>query len=60
MEFTNEELQFIIDVFGNITVPMKDPGAAMTIQKGQTIINKASKQIDALLAPPIPPIPPKK
>jgi hypothetical protein len=46
--FTIEELLFIIDIFGNITVPLKNPEALNTIQKGQNIINKASLQIDKL------------
>lgn len=48
MEFTKEELQFLINVLAEINVAVKNPNAGDIIAKAQSCINKLSKMIDAL------------
>ncbi len=50
-DLTKEEMQFLINILGEITVPVKNPNAGQLVAQSQSCINKLSKMIDEIDKP---------
>ncbi len=45
---TKEDIQFLINVLGEINVPVKNPNGQTILAQAQSCINKLSKMIDEI------------